>query len=293
MSNIRHCRFLRVRATHACIVVALALAPTSTWAAWSYSESGDPFNDQSKQKLVISLGNQSPTVGFRRFDGADSVDLLIVLSKSREVDPNHSILIRIDSHATQELEASENGHLTVANLLAKDRSTYYYHALALYGSDSEFSWKPNRLAIPVITDIDDRQRTDTVLSYSKDAVNSRLPFDPLTNHAFAPEGLFLQHLLKGQNLFLRYTAIDGSEVTERISLVGLSAPLEQLLTKSTAERCSDEAVRVVAKNGCFERAVDAAQPLPPGLPVFKSPAFKKIFDGCLQDAKRAIPICGR
>ena len=280
----------RIRATRALIVVAAALVPIGTCTAWSYSEIRDPFNDRPTQVVVMSRVNQFPLSAFRRSVGDDSVDLVIVLQDSKPLDPSKVILIRIDSNPTQELETYADGRLTLTHLFHKDRKSYYYDSLEFHGSNSEFSWRPNRIAIPVITDVDDRERIDTVPNHIG---GGRLPFDLAKNPPNAPEGLFLRHLLKGNTLFLRYTALGGREVTESISLLGLSGPLERLLTKAANEKCSDAAMQAVIENGCYERAINAAQPLAPGMPFYEAPAFKRVFDVCFRDAKRTIPVCVR
>lgn len=291
VSNVCNSGSLRMRAAHAFVVAAVTLAPIGTCAAWSYSERNDPFNQRPGVKMVTSRADQFPVAAFRRSDGNDSVDLVILLLDSKQLDPHHSILIRIDSNPTQELSASADGRLTLTHLFHTERKTYYYHALDFPGHDAEFSWAPNRITIPIIGDIDDRQKLDTVPTYMGRV--DREPFDPLKNPPYSPEGLFLKHLLKGDRLFVRYTSIGGSEVTEQISLIGLSRPLEQLLTKSSSERCSDAANEAIVANGCFERAMQAAQPLPPGKTIFESPVYKTIVDACIRDAKLKIPECAR
>lgn len=291
VSNVCDSGSLRIRAAHAFVVAAVTLAPIGTCAAWSYSERNDPFDQRPGVKFVTSRVDQFPVAAFRRSDGDDSVDLVILLAESKQLDPDHSILIRIDSNPTQELSASADRRLTVTHQFHKERKYYYYHALDFPEHGAEFSWAPNRITIPIIGDIDDRQKLDTVPTYTGRV--AREHFDALKNPPYSPEGLFLNHLLKGDTLFLRYTAIGGSEVTERVSLNGLSGPLERLLMKSASEKCSDAALEVVVENGCMIRAIDAAQPLPPGKTIFESPMYSTIVDACIRDAKLKIPECAR
>ena len=273
------------------VLAAMVLTPMCAQAAWSYSEKKDPFDIHPALRVVSTRVDTFPVAAFRRMGGAGSVDLVIVLADSKRLDPTHMILLRVDSNPTQELSPSADGHLTLAHLFFQDRKNYYYHALNFPEYGGEFSWKPNRIAVPIIGDIDDRTKIDTVPTYSGPV--ARKPFDPSNNPPYSPEGLFLKHLMTGVTLFVRYTTIGGREVTEQISLAGLSRPLEQLLTKSTSERCSDAAYNTIVANGCFDRAIQAAQPLAPGKTLFESPAFSSIEEECLRKAKQNIPICAK
>lgn len=274
----------------AVLLTGLMGLPLSVLAAWSYQETSDPFDERGDQAIAIYAGPHSAGSAFGRIRGAGRLSLVAPLDPEKRVDPKKPILLRVDQHPIQVLRASSSGRLSLESPLEDQRTHYVYHSL-LHGVGSEFYWKPDVLVIPVILDIDDRGLTDSAPDYSVSA-GARRSFDQ-SGRGIAPEGLFLRHLIRGTALFLRYTSVDGDEVTQKIPLTGLSGPMEQVLRKSRAERCEDEVTKLVVANGCMDRAIAGAKPQPALPPAAPPSSFSAELEKCSAAARREIAICAR
>lgn len=258
--------------------MALCLAPGALGAGWRYDEGTDPFDKTPPARMAAQLRGDSKAF-LRRWEGDDALELVIGIDRSRPIDPEHPILLRIDDHPIQRLRAHDDNSIALWDSWGRDGEGYVYFSLL----GTAGGWTPEGFMVKVIPDIDWRDKLTDIPGDPK-------PFDADTSR-HAPEGLFLHHLFKGRNLFVRYTAQSGNEVTETFSLIGLTPVLNQVIDKTKAEKCTDEMTQLFVESGCFMRAIDAAQPWNGPGSVGNSPEYRAVAEPCVEEARKQATSC--
>jgi len=271
------------------LLISTLLISANANAEWKYKIQKDPFDKYPPLRLVFQSNNlDKGLIGFRRYERLDFIDMVIGLPEDDLLNPDKPIYIRIDKNAIQKLKAGDDNKLVAYHPDAYSRDDYLYYSIFHTTTvDGENSWKPNRLAIPVMDNFKNKDNFRIMGGGGRD-------FNPETDKHVAPDALFLKHLYDGNTLFLRYTNSNDEEVTKTYSLDGITPMLNKLVEKTSYEKCEDAISEKTMKNGCFNAALSKIPVTNTDIPETK----KKIIENfendtreCRIEARKQLPIC--